>query len=54
MTASRKNTIKEIRKKAIELHQKNGCPQDEVCHGPTEAEWEQATRAVLRDDKAAS
>ena len=55
MTASKQNAVKEIRKKALDLHRKHGCcPPDEICHGPTEAEWAQATRKVLPPQKAAT
>ena len=52
MAASRKTLTERIRLKAMDLHQKNGCTDDEPCSGPTKAEWEQATAAVMHNQEA--
>lgn len=53
MSASRKTLTEKIRAKALELHRKNGCTKPWPCFGPTQTEWEQATKAVMRADKKA-
>lgn len=55
MPASRKTLPEKVRLKAMDLHRKNGCTDDEPCSGPTEAEWQQATALVMQHEpKAAS
>ena len=50
----RKTMLEKVRARALAIHARNGCTQDQPCTGPTQAEREQAAREILREQKQAS